>query len=69
MFERKFGLAPLPTLIQTWQQGFINGTSRACQGLLFDNSEQVVDQEMNNICSVVGNPVHVTPVNSQASWD
>jgi hypothetical protein len=37
--------------------------------MFFGNSEQAVDQAMNNICGVVGNPTAVTAANSQVSWN
>jgi hypothetical protein len=57
---------PRATLTTTWNN--FGAISRICQGMFFGNSEQAVDQEMNNICRVTGAPTLVDPANSAPSW-
>jgi hypothetical protein len=57
---------PVMTLNTTWAN--FGAISRICQGLFFANSEQAVNQEMNNICGVAGNLAVVDPANSGLSW-
>ncbi|MDR1473064.1 MAG: hypothetical protein LBI41_00660 [Lactobacillales bacterium] len=58
---------PRGTLSATWNT-FNAAAARELQGMFFGNSEQAVDQEMNNICGVTGAPTPVTLANSGPSW-